>query len=145
MLKVRLPYAYRLVPETAGVEASKRHEMRSKPMAAASGQRVTPGTWVWFATLKGKLPGIRGCAVIGGARFIGEEGPLVPGTEHGEARWLQLQHTVPGTLRAFVKDMPSGYSKHVWAWEFADAIALASVVEMADSHEMTFVSFVPRC
>ena len=141
VLKVRLHYAQRLVQRQGAHGAQKKHEMRSRMIAAASSGRVVPGSWVWFATLKGKWQGVKGCAVLGGARFVREEGPLIPGSEEGERRWNELEHTVSGLLREFVVGMPSGYRRGVWAWEFADAIELETPVEMADSHEMTFVQF----
>ena len=91
VLKVRLPFVSNFFHED--MELRKRHEMRSKRISVASKGAVKPGDWIWFATLKGKLEGYRGCAVLGCARFVGEEGPLVPRSQAGETRWLQLQHT----------------------------------------------------
>mgnify|MGYP000007584906 FL=1 len=140
VLKVRQPYASRLVAKV------KTCEMRSRSVAKACRQ-VTPGTWVWFASLQGALPGYDCCVVLGGARFVGEEGPLVPGSVHGEARWKELepQHTVEGSLKEFGVGMPKGYSSHVWAWQFADAVALEPPAKMADTpYQMGFVKFAPR-
>ena len=119
--------------------------MRSKPIGKASGGLVVPGTIVWFSTLKGQVPGLTGCAVLGGARFVREEGPLVPGSLHGEARWRDLEHTVDdGTMKVWVQGMSPGYKKAVWAWHFEDAFELPVPVQMADSSAMTFVPFQPR-
>lgn len=138
VLKVRLPYTERLA------SGDKRHEMRSKPIAQSGFGPIERGDWVWFATLKGKYPGCEGCAILGGARYVGQEGPLHMGTPGSEQRWLQLQHTVPGTLSAFATSMGRGYLTGIYAWEFADSQRLDAPVEMEDSLAQVFTAFRPR-
>ena len=88
-----MPYVKRLA------EGEKIHEMRSKQIGKSGGGSIVPGTWVWFATLKGQWPGCTHNMILGGAKFIKEHGPLVPGTSNGEAWWQTLRHTVPGTMQ----------------------------------------------
>ena len=132
---MRLPYTSRLV------RGSKRHEMRSRSMAYF---KVSPGEWVWFATPKGAQEGCTGCAVLGGAYFVGEVGPLKPGVPPDEAHWMELAHTVPESLLSFARSMPPGYMNGVWGWEFEGAIELQSPVDMADDPNMTMARFAAR-
>lgn len=135
MLKVRLPYASRLA------KGSKRHEMRSRSISYFD---VSPGDWVWFCTLKGKLEGFTGCAVLGGAYFVRESAPLQPGVAADEALWTTLAHTVPQSLTAFAQSMGGGYKNGVYAWEFDRAVELERPVDMADDPSITFARFAPR-
>ena len=136
VLKVQMPYTHKLV------RGLKRHEMRSRSLENYF--KVASGDWVWFCTRKGEVSGCTGCAVLGGARYVREVGPLVPGKESDEKIWAGLAHCVPMSLSEFAKRMPKGYLKGVWAWEFDGAMELDTPVDMADNSNKTMAHFVPR-
>jgi hypothetical protein len=131
-----MPYTRKLV------RGEKRYEMRSRSIETY--WKVAPGEWLWFSTLKGKVKGCTGCAVLGGARYMRELGPLVPGNESDEKAWAGLPHGVPMSLSEFAKRMPGGYLKGVMAWEFDGAVELDMPVDMADDNSITMARFVPR-
>ena len=118
VLKLERHYAYLLAHGT------KRHEVRSR-----SWDFVTPGTWVWFATLSGQVNGVAKSAIVGRGRYVGKHGPLNPFDVGAEAVWRSWQHCIETPLREWVTlpSMPDGYKKQLFAYEFADAFDIKPV------------------